>query len=233
MSDIGAPRACWVQYFEQLYMMNALCSQLPAAGLQKVDADPPSENVKEVVARFKGGKSPSVCNIGAELLKAGGPAMICAVLTAIWQSETNTPDWLSLSGRKRGPSGLQQLLECHCSVSQASRLPTCCWCEFVVTCCSCRELSSQGLDHVMCTCGTFAITQPCPPDCFKKTVLSEGDHLGVHSAHALAIWCILLGHTGNAKEAYTDLFIRTPQNGDAGCVRQWAPWLFPSITYLL
>lgn len=60
MSDIGAPRACWVQYFEQLYMMNLLFSQLPAAGLQKVDADPPSENVKEVVARFKGGKSPSV-----------------------------------------------------------------------------------------------------------------------------------------------------------------------------
>ena len=45
---------------------------------------------------MRGGKAAGICNISAELLKAGGEAMICglhAVLTAVWHSGTIPPDW--------------------------------------------------------------------------------------------------------------------------------------------
>ncbi|KAG0711023.1 Iron-sulfur protein NUBPL [Chionoecetes opilio] len=68
-----------------------------------VDADPPIDEtapsldeVREAVAKLRGGKAAGVCNISAELLKAGGEAMIRglhAVLTAVWQSGTIPPDW--------------------------------------------------------------------------------------------------------------------------------------------
>ena len=58
-----------------------------------VDADPtinkaaPSlDEVKEAVARLRGGKAAGICNISAKLLKGGGEAMIRelhAVLTAV------------------------------------------------------------------------------------------------------------------------------------------------------
>ena len=41
-------------------------------------------------------KAAGICNISAELLKAGGEAMIRglhAVLTAVWHSGTIPPDW--------------------------------------------------------------------------------------------------------------------------------------------
>ena len=58
-----------------------------------VDADPPIneaapsiDEVKEAVGKLRGGKAAGICNISAELLKAGSETMICglhAVLTAV------------------------------------------------------------------------------------------------------------------------------------------------------
>ena len=48
------------------------------------------------MAKLRGGKAAGICNINAELLKAGGKAMIHglhAVLTAVWHSVTIPPDW--------------------------------------------------------------------------------------------------------------------------------------------
>ncbi|XP_050735881.1 uncharacterized protein LOC127008208 [Eriocheir sinensis] len=100
--DMDGQRAHWAEYFEQLYMADPPRGQLPVTGLQVADADPPIDEsppslgeVREAVAKLRGGKASGACNISAELLKAGGEAMIHglhAVLTAIWQSGTIPPD---------------------------------------------------------------------------------------------------------------------------------------------
>ena len=61
--------------------------------MQTLDADPPIDetapsicDIKEAVANLRGGKAAGICNIRAELLKAGGEAMthgLHAVLTAV------------------------------------------------------------------------------------------------------------------------------------------------------
>ncbi len=76
--------------------------QLPI-GLQGADADPPIDEsppsldeVRESVAKLRGGKAPGICNINAEMLKAGGETMthgFDAVMSAVWQSCTIPPDW--------------------------------------------------------------------------------------------------------------------------------------------
>ena len=96
-------RAHWTEYFEQLYTADPPTGQLQLAGLQTLVADPPIgeaapslAEVKEAVARLKGGKAPGVCNISVELLKGGGDAMtrgLHAVLTAVWHSGIVPPDW--------------------------------------------------------------------------------------------------------------------------------------------
>ena len=103
ISDIDGQRARWAEYFEQLYTADPPTGQLQLAGLGTLDADPPIDvavpslaEVREAVARLRGGGAPGVCNISAELLKAGGEAMIHGlhtVLTAVWHSGTVPPDW--------------------------------------------------------------------------------------------------------------------------------------------
>ncbi|KAG0693436.1 Transposon TX1 uncharacterized protein [Chionoecetes opilio] len=93
----------WLKTKVQLLMVDPPAEQLHTTGLQAVDADPPIDEtapsldeVREAVAKLRGGKAAGVCNISAELLKAGGEAMIHglhAVLTAVWQSGTIPPDW--------------------------------------------------------------------------------------------------------------------------------------------
>ncbi|KAG0727434.1 LINE-1 reverse transcriptase [Chionoecetes opilio] len=95
--------ARWAEYFGQLFTVDPPTEQLHTTGLQAVDADPPIDEsapsldeVREAVAKLRGGKAAGVCNISAELLKAVGEAMIHglhAVLTAVWQSGTIPPDW--------------------------------------------------------------------------------------------------------------------------------------------
>ncbi|KAG0713018.1 X-linked retinitis pigmentosa GTPase regulator-interacting protein 1 [Chionoecetes opilio] len=96
VSDMDGQMARWAEYFGQLFTVDPPTEQLHTTGLQAVDADPPIDEtapsldeVREAVAKLKGGKAAGVCNISAELLKAGGEAMIRglhAVLTAVWQS---------------------------------------------------------------------------------------------------------------------------------------------------
>ena len=62
------------------------------------------------MAKLIGEKATGICNISAELLKAGGEVMICglhAALIAAWNSDTIPPDWKkggwsSLSGKEKG-----------------------------------------------------------------------------------------------------------------------------------
>ena len=103
VSDMAGQQARWAEYFEQLYMAEPPTGQLQLAGLQTLAADPPIDvaapslaEVREAVAKLKGGKAPGVCNISVELLKGGGEAMIRglhAVLTAVWHSGIVPPDW--------------------------------------------------------------------------------------------------------------------------------------------
>ena len=103
VSDMDGKLARWAEYFEQLYMAAPPAERLRGDGVQTLDADPPIneatpslDEVKEAVDRLRGGKAPGVCNVSAELLKAGGEAMIRglhAVLTAVWQTGTVPPDW--------------------------------------------------------------------------------------------------------------------------------------------
>ena len=68
-----------------------------------MDADPPIneaapsiDEVKEAVAKLRGGKAGGICKIRAELLKARVKAVtrgLHAVLTAVWHSGTIPPDW--------------------------------------------------------------------------------------------------------------------------------------------
>ena len=75
-----------------MFKINFPSDQLEITEIQVVDADPPIETapsldqVKEAVAKLRGGKAGGICNITAELLKAGGEVMIRglhAVLTAV------------------------------------------------------------------------------------------------------------------------------------------------------
>ncbi|KAG0713587.1 hypothetical protein GWK47_015881 [Chionoecetes opilio] len=103
VSDMDGQMARWAEYFGQLFTVDPPTEQLHTTGLQAMDGDPPIDetapsldDVREAVAKLKGGKAAGVCNISAELLKAGVEAMIRglhAVLTAVWQSRTIPPDW--------------------------------------------------------------------------------------------------------------------------------------------
>ncbi|KAG0714738.1 hypothetical protein GWK47_013555 [Chionoecetes opilio] len=78
VSDMDGQMARWAEYFGQLFTVDPPTEQLHTTGLQAVDADPPIDEtapsldeVREAVAKLKGGKAAGVCNISAELLKAG------------------------------------------------------------------------------------------------------------------------------------------------------------------
>ena len=65
----------WAEYFVQLFTVDPPSGQLQIAGLQTLDADPPIDesaasigDVKEAVAKLRGGKAAGICNISGELL---------------------------------------------------------------------------------------------------------------------------------------------------------------------
>ena len=103
VSDEDGIRACWAEYFEQLYVVDPPLERLPSADVRPLVANPPISEappslseVREAVGRLKCGKAPGICGISAELLKAGGEAMIHglhSVVTAVWQSGTIPLDW--------------------------------------------------------------------------------------------------------------------------------------------
>ena len=74
------------EYFEQLFTVVPPIGHLQTAGLQTLDADPPIDetapsidDVKEAVARLRGGKAAGICNISAELLNAGVKLVACCL----------------------------------------------------------------------------------------------------------------------------------------------------------
>ena len=76
--DTDGQMARWAKYFEQLFTVDPTSEQLRTAGLQTLNVDPPIDktapfidDVKAAVAKLRGGKAPGICNISAELLKAG------------------------------------------------------------------------------------------------------------------------------------------------------------------
>ena len=79
VSDADGQMAHQAYYFEQLFTMDLPSGQLRTTELQTLDADPPIEeptpsidDVKEAVAKLRGGKAAGICNISPELLKAVG-----------------------------------------------------------------------------------------------------------------------------------------------------------------
>ena len=96
MTEEFEVKACWASYFEQLYPADS-----PAVGLEVRDltipiADPPINfkpplfvETQAVVNQLKGGKVPGICGIHAELLEAGGNAVLMslhAVLCFAWNT---------------------------------------------------------------------------------------------------------------------------------------------------
>ena len=97
--------AHWAEYFEQLFKINSPSRQLQTTGLQVMDADQSIneaafsiDEVKEAVAKLRDGKAAGICNMSAELLKAGDEAMIRGLHAAIWHSGTIPPDWRITAG---------------------------------------------------------------------------------------------------------------------------------------
>ena len=103
ISDTDRLMARCGENLEQLFLVDPPSEQLQTAGLQTLDVDPlideiaPSiDDVREAVAKLRGGKAAGVCNINVELLKAAGEAMmrgLHAVLTAVRHPGTIPPDW--------------------------------------------------------------------------------------------------------------------------------------------
>lgn len=98
VSDIAGKRARYAEYFEQLCTADHTSGQPRTDGLQAADANPLIDEaapfldeMKEAKAKLKDGKATDVCNISAELVKAGGEATtrgLHGALTIICQSST-------------------------------------------------------------------------------------------------------------------------------------------------
>ncbi|KAG0713853.1 hypothetical protein GWK47_015271 [Chionoecetes opilio] len=119
VSDMDGQMARWAEYFGQLFTVDPPTEQLHTTGLQAVDADPPIDEtapsldeVREaVVAKLKGGKAAGVCNISAELLKAGGAVYDISEWAACQsdnlkhlQANTHSVQYRIVSGKKNPPS---------------------------------------------------------------------------------------------------------------------------------
>ena len=86
----------WASYFEQLYPADLPAVELDVRGVTiliadaPINCDPPSfMETQAVVSRLKWDKAPEICGIHAELLKAGGNAVLMslhAVLCSAWNT---------------------------------------------------------------------------------------------------------------------------------------------------
>ncbi len=102
-SDADNVLSLWAEYFGQLHMSETPSRRLSLAGVEISAPNPPVDEtllslaeLRETANNLKGRKAAGVCNVRAEILKAGTEAMIHglhAVLTAVWQSGNNSPNW--------------------------------------------------------------------------------------------------------------------------------------------
>ncbi|KAG0716609.1 hypothetical protein GWK47_009246 [Chionoecetes opilio] len=117
VSDMDGQMARWAEYFGQLFTVDPPTEQLHTTGLQAVDADPPIDEtapsldeVREAVAKLKGGKAAGVCNISAELLKAGvifAESLEVLVMALEALHEEAKPLGLGLLAQDQGPGTVQ------------------------------------------------------------------------------------------------------------------------------
>ena len=96
-------KAHWAGYFERLYQADPPAVELDVRGVTIPVADPPINcgptsfvEKQNVVHRMKWGKVPGICGIHAELLEAGGIAVLVslhAVLCSAWNTGIIPTDW--------------------------------------------------------------------------------------------------------------------------------------------
>ena len=92
-------KARWAGYFERLCQAVTLDVSgvtIPIAD-PPINCDPPSFLERQAAVNWlKWGKAPGICGIHAELLKAGGDAVLVslhAVLCSAWNTGIITTDW--------------------------------------------------------------------------------------------------------------------------------------------
>ena len=115
MTEESEVQARWAGYFERLYQADPPAVELDVKGVTITVADPPINcgppsfvETQAAVNRLKWHKAPAICDIHAELLKAGGNAalvLLHAVLCSAWNTGIIPTDWkralLSVSGKGR------------------------------------------------------------------------------------------------------------------------------------
>ena len=115
MTEESEVKARWAGYFERLYQADPPTVELDVRGVTISVADPPINcgppslvETQAAVNHLKWGKSPGICGIHAELLKAGGNAILVslhAVLCSAWNTAIIPTDWtrglVVLSGKGR------------------------------------------------------------------------------------------------------------------------------------
>ena len=108
-------KAHWAGYFERLYQADPPAVELNVRVVTIPIADPPINcgppsfvETQAAVNRLKWGKSPGICGIHAELLKAGGNVVLMSLhagLCSAWKTGiiqlTGRGALLSLSGKGR------------------------------------------------------------------------------------------------------------------------------------
>ena len=94
-------KAHWAGYFEQLYQTDPPAVELDVGGIHIADppinCDPPSfMELQAAVNRLKWGKAPGIYDTHAELLKAGGSAVLMSlhpVQCSAWNTGIIPTDW--------------------------------------------------------------------------------------------------------------------------------------------
>ena len=94
---------CWKEHFERLLSASTPDQEFPDGDLQYPEAspdistEPPSAGeIRRALGKLKNGKVPGICGVTAEMLKAGGEAVILQLeqlFRAIWHSGVCPPDW--------------------------------------------------------------------------------------------------------------------------------------------
>jgi len=90
LTEESEVKACWASYFERLYQADPPAVELDVRGVTVPIADPPIKcgppsfvETQAVVKRLKWGKAPGICGIHAELLKAGGNAVLMSACSSV------------------------------------------------------------------------------------------------------------------------------------------------------
>ena len=86
LTEESEVKARWASYFERLYYADPPSVELDVRGVTIPIADPPITcdppsfvETHAAVNRLKWGKAPGICGIHAELLKAGGNAVLVSL----------------------------------------------------------------------------------------------------------------------------------------------------------